>query len=380
MDTFIDQILRSQLGRRDFLRWAGIAGSAGVLAACRREARQAQPTGVARPPLEEEPGNLQVFEWSGYELKALWRPYAREFPDKEVKFSFFTTSPQALAKVRGGFNPDIVHPCNAYIPDFVKLGVVQPWDTSLLSNFDALAPGLVKAGQVDGKQYMVPLDWGFDAPMYRADEVDVDPGDVSWSLMFDERYPGKISWYDHPVENLVVAGWVHGFENPYEMTEEELDIVRAYLIEKKELVRFFWGSATDMENEFAAGNIWISYAWPDAWVRMKAKGLDVVYPEPKEGRMAWLCGLVLSADTPNYYHAHKFADAWASANTAEWLLINYAYGHPNTEIDFGNVDPELVTAFSLDDPSVLEEPRTHIDRYVPRRDLYSKIWDEVKAA
>lgn len=339
-----------------------------------------QPTGVARPPLEQEPGNLQVLEWSGYELEALWRPYAREFPDEEVKFTFMTTSPEALAKVRVGASPDMVHPANAYIQSYVDLGVLQPWDTSLLTNFPSLAEGLLPAGQVDGKQYMIPLDWGFDAPMYRADKVEIGPDGPSWSLLYDERYAGKIAWYEHPTENLVVAGWEHGFQNPYDMTDQELDTIRSFLIEKKALVRFFWGSNGDMENEFAAGNIWISYAWSDAWLRMKEKGLDVVYPEPKEGRMAWVEGLVLLADTENYYHAHKFVDAWASPGTAVWLLNNYSYGHANTQIDFGKVDPQLVTAFGLDDPTILEEPRTHVDRYIPRADLYSEIWAEVKAS
>jgi spermidine/putrescine transport system substrate-binding protein len=367
------------LRRRDFLKLAAVAGGTGVLVACQREldrGGEPAPADVDRPSIEEESGDLQVFTWSGYETRALWRGYAREF--SEPNFTFMTSSDHALSRIGAGFRADVVHPCNAYIMNFADLGAFQPWDTSLLSNFSALVPALVQAGQIDGEQYFLPFDWGFDAPMYNADHVEPE-GEVSWALLYDERYAGKISWYDH-TDNLVINGWVHGFEDPYDMSDEELDIVREDLIEKKQVVRTFWGSPTDMLQDFAAGNVWISYAWPDAWVATTAEGVNAVYPEPKEGRMAWLCGLMLMRDTENYHHAHEFADALISSSTAEWLLTNWAYGHANAEADFSEVDPAVIEAFSLDDVTVLEEPRTHIDRHIPRRDLYQRIWDEVKAA
>jgi spermidine/putrescine transport system substrate-binding protein len=112
----------------------------------------------------------------------------------------------------------------------------------------------------------------------------------------------------------------------------------------------------------------------------KQAGLNVAYAEPKEGRLSWLCGFVLSADTRNYQHAHRYVDAWSSAASAEWNITQYAYGHANTAVDLTKVGPELVKAFRLDDPGVLDEPTTHIDRWTSRRRAYAKAWSEVKAA
>lgn len=378
MRTNVDRILGQRFGRRDFLRYAALAGGAGVLAACRKAATPVAPgPGVERPSIDEEPGELTVFEWAGYELKPLWRPYAREFADQEPNFTFLTSDDQALSKVRAGFRSDLVHPCIGYINDWVNLGVMQPWDPTLLSNFGSLNPAMVKAGQVDGKQYFMPIDWGFSSPMYNADEV--EPEEESWNLFYDERYAGKISWWDS-LENLITAGYVQGFPDPWDMTDEELDFVKNFLIEKKHVVRNFWSSQTDMDHDFAAGNIWITYAWGGSFTAAKAKGINAVYTEPKEGRLAWVCGFMLFAETENYYHAHEFVDAWASEQTAGWIIPNYAYGHSNTNVDLSEVDPELIEVFKLDDPSALEEPNAHIDRYIPRRQLYNQIWDEVKAA
>lgn len=375
--TDLDSMLLRELGRRDFLRYAAVAGGAGMLAACRRVTEPSGPEAPVRPQIEEEVGDLLVFEWAGYELPALWKPYQTEFPGTKPDFQFLTSDDQALSKVRAGFQMDLVHPCVGYVKDWADLGAVQPFDTSLLSNFPDLNPAHVKAGQIDGQQYFIPLDWGFSSLLYRADKV--TPVEESWDLMYDERYAGKISWWDNNY-NLVIDGYIQGFPNPFDMTDEELASVKARLIERKKVVRNFWTSSPDMLSDFAAGNIWVAYAWPDAWVYMKAEGLNVNYMDPKEGRISWVCGFALSSQTENYYHAHEFVDAWASPRTAVWIINNYAYGHANTAVDLTKVKPELVEAFRLDDPSVLDEPRTHIDRYIVRRQLYDQIWTEVKAA
>ena len=334
-------------------------------------------TEPAHPPIEDESGDLLVFDWAGYEVKPLWRAYREKFPDRKPKFAFLTSDDQALAKVAAGFTADLAHPCVGYVQDWIELGVVQPFDPSLVSHFGELNPALVKAGQVNGEQYFVPADWGFSAPLYRADKV--DPREDSWALLYDERYEGKISWWDS-FENLVIAGYVRGFANPWDLSDEELEIVKQDLVTAKPLVRNFWASYTDLNTDLANGNVWIAYAWPDAWLAAKGEGLDVVYMEPKEGRLSWVCGFVLFADTDNYRHAHEFVDAWISPETAVWTLENYAYGHANASVDVAALDPTIVAAFGLDDPAVLDEPRAHIDRHVPRRRLYNKIWSEIKAA
>jgi len=377
-------------GRRDLFRYAGMGlGAMAVLAACKSATEagaggSVAATGSPTGSLEDEPGSLQVFDWAGYgdgayypdkEKQALWKAYADATGDTP-KFILFEDDDAGYLKAAAGTTYDVVHPCAYRFPDWVDLGVLQPWNTSLISTFDSLNPTLQQPGNIDGSQYFVVADWGFAAPMYRADLV--EPQEESWGLLFDDRYSGKISWWDS-LNMLVVAGYYHGVADPWNMSDDELAQMRDFLIEKKPLVQFFWGQSYDLFRAFKQEEVWIGYAWPDSWVYAKGANLDVVYMDPKEGRTSWYCGFGLFKDTENYQHAHKYVESWTSARAAEFLLNFYGYGHTFTGLDLSKISKDVVEVFSLNDPSVLEEPNTHAERPIVRRDVYSEYWGEVKA-
>jgi spermidine/putrescine transport system substrate-binding protein len=362
-------LMERRLSREDLLKLAAVAGSAGLIAG------RAGLADAARAQFAKESGRLQVLDWVGYEVKSLWAPYLKKYPGQKPKFTFMTNEANALAKMSAGFKPDVVRPYVGYVQDFAETGFVQPWDPKLIPNLKQLNPAMVKAGQYKGKQWGIPEDWGFDAILYRTDKV--KPRAKSWSLLFDDRFKGKIAWFDD-LNQLVWAGYYLGFKKPYDQTDDELKRSQKLLKSKKKLVRMFWSSETDMQNAFASGDLWIAYAWPADWAAMKGKGLKVAYMYPKEGALSWIGMLMLGKGSPRPQHAHAFADAWSSRQSGSWLEDNYAYGHANTLARPKSKD--LLRALQLTNPRAVAEPRAHIDRRIPRRALYAKKWEEVKAS
>jgi spermidine/putrescine transport system substrate-binding protein len=364
------------LNRRDLLKLAALAGGAGVVAG---------PTAAAdaaRTMLGTESGALQVLDWAGYGNdggQAMFARYVKEYPHNKPQFTYMTNEADALAKIQAGLHPDLFRPYVGWVEYFATSGLVQPWDTSLISNFPHLNKFMVKAGQYGGKQYGIPDDWGFDAILYRSDKV--KPKAKSWGLLYDERYKGKIAWFDDPVENLTIAGMLFGFKDPWNQTDAELKKSQDFLISKKHLVRTIWASETDLDQQFASGDVWIALAWPNDWVQMRAKKLPVVYMHPTVGKqkaIAWVGMFMLLKGTPRPHLAHAYVDAWSSATSAKWLEDNYGYGHANTLARPSSSD--LLRALDLTDPRAVTLPNAYLDRNVPRRALYAKMWEEVKAA
>ena len=169
-------------------------------------------------------------------------------------------------------------------------------------------------------------------------------------------------------------------KNPWTQTNAQLkrsgDLLSSAV--KKHIPKLFWATESDLQNAFAAGDIWIGYAWPADWAAMKAKGLKVRYVHPKEGAISWIGMLMQGKGTPRPQHAHAYADAWSSKVSGSWLEDNYAYGHSNLLARPKSKD--LLTALQLTNPNALKEPNAHIDRYIPNRQEYAKRWREVKAS
>jgi spermidine/putrescine-binding protein len=165
------------------------------------------------------------------------------------------------------------------------------------------------------------------------------------------------------------------------MTDTELEDMKNYTIEKGQKNLYnIWVNYQDMWDDVQTGNVWATYAWPDAYVALKDK-VDVAYIRPSGGTLAWVEGLVLRSDTENYHHAHAFADAWSSATVGTKLISSWGYGHANLDVDLHSIDPDVVKVFGLDDPEKsLSEPQSYLDRYQANRNAYNRAWNEVKAS
>ena len=371
MDIGQEDVAR-RLSRQELLKWAAVVGGGGLIAG------RAGAADAMRAFAAAENGRLQVLDWAGYGNdggQSMFAQYVKQHPGNKPQFTYMTNESDALAKLHAGLEPDLFRPYVGWVEYFATSGLVQPWDTTLISNFKHLNPFMVKAGQYKGKQYGIPDDWGFDAILYRTDKV--HPKAKSWSLIFDDRYKGKIAWFDD-LGMLVMTGLYLGFKDPWNQTDAQLQQAQKLLISKKHLVRLIWSSETNLWEAFGSGDVWIAYAWPNDWVQMKKKGLKVAYMRPKEKPVAWVGMFMLLKDSSRSQLAHAYVDAWSSQASAKWLEDNYGYGHANLEARPASSD--LLKALQLTNPRAVTEPNAHLDRDIPRRAVYAKAWQEVKAS
>jgi hypothetical protein len=87
---------------------------------------------------------------------------------------------------------------------------------------------------------------------------------------------------------------------------------------------------------------------------------------------------MLLKGTPRPNLAHAYVDAWSTKPSAVWLENNYGYDHANT--DARPTSSDLLHALRLTDPHAVGEPNAYLDRDIPQRETYERVWEEVKAA
>lgn len=104
-----------------------------------------------------------------------------------------------------------------------------------------------------------------------------------------------------------------------------------------------------------------------------------MYTTPKEGRLGYVCGNVISSQTKNLDLAHAFIDAAIAPQSMANLANLYGYGAANQDA-LPLIDPEFVKIMELDNPDILNRTYFYKPIDAEMRDLISGIWSEVKAA
>ncbi|MBI3751200.1 MAG: extracellular solute-binding protein [Chloroflexi bacterium] len=370
---------------------AGLAAILLVAAACTGGASTGPTSGseatpppseaAATPPPTDTPpdqvtGSLNVLDWSGYDQEIFWQDFKNKYKNVTVTFDFGNSDAEQYTKMKAGSQADIFHPYTGWLQFYVDEGLVAEIDTSKLKNWDKVPDSFKKIGQINGKQYFVPWDWGFTSILYRTDKVSsVD----SWSALFDTKYKGHISMWDDGPAAVTVSSYIHGWDETA-ITDAQLAQVKTEWTDQAKLDKTYWGGEPDLVQSMASGDVWLAYAWQGAYATLLGQGVPVAYANPKEGRNSWVGVYGIRANDPNYDLALRFLDEKLGTLTGNNLVTNYYYGSSNGEVMAGITDPTLKTAFSIDDPSILQKTNFTPNLTAAQRDAWTAMWTEVKAS
>jgi spermidine/putrescine transport system substrate-binding protein len=316
------------------------------------------------------------YTWSGYDVPEFMPGYVEKY-GTTPNLPIFAEEEEAFTKLRAGYQVDVSHPCSGRIRRWRDAGILQPIDTSRLSNFGDMFPTLQSINGADeGGQWFVGVDWGNTSVVYRTDLVDIQ--EDSWTILWDERYAGKLSMGEDVTDTAIIAALVAGVADPYNMTDEDLAKVKDLLAKQKPLLRFYWSDNTTMEQALATGELVASSAWNSSVLTLRNQGLPVKFMSPKEGILTWCCGLVLMKDAPQVDKAHDLIDAMISPQAGQWLITQQGYGHSNSK-SFDLVDDATLASLGLPrDPTTLLNSGV-FSKENARLDDIVKMFEDVKA-
>jgi spermidine/putrescine-binding protein len=356
-----------RLGRRQLLRAMTSVGiTAAVFPAVMRPAAAADV-------------DLTVFTWAEYDAAT----FHQKFIDKHggsPEFSIFGESEEALQKLIGGFQADVVHPCTADVGRWKDAGVIKPLDTARLEQWDNVFPSLkgLKGLQIEGVPYFMPWDWGNESIIYRTDKVELQ--EETLALMIDERYRGQMSMYDSVDSMTGLGGKIAGVKDPFNATDAEIDQIVEVWKKIQANMKFYWTDSSQVEQAIAAGELVASWAWNEAVINLSNQGVPVKYMKPKEGLFTWVCGLALGKNGEGSEdQAYDFLNAMLDPDSGKNLIESFGYGHANRK-SFDLVDPELIAQMGLSDLDGMLATTNFYDVIPPvQREKLVGLFDQVKA-
>jgi spermidine/putrescine transport system substrate-binding protein len=320
-EDIVEQLATGQMSRRKFNQSLMALGATMVM----------MPVG-SRSAVAASDDHPTVFTWEGWDVPELHQSYLAKHGESP-NMAIFGDEEEAFAKMRAGFKVDLTQPCTYKVPIWKDAGILEPIDTSRLSNWDDLIPSLKTIpGTFEGdKQYFIPTDWGLTSVLYRADLAPEYAGNESWGMLWDPKYKGRLSMADSLIDGVMVAAIYTGAKDPFNMTDEEMAKTRAALKEQLPLMRYYWTSPADIEQALASGELVAASAWNSSYAALKKEGFDVRYSSPKEGAMTWVCGFCLMSDhdPAKLDRIYDYLDAYASVESGVFALTEYGYGHGN---------------------------------------------------
>ncbi len=211
-------------------------------------------------PLRADDGQATYFGWAGYDDENLWQAYVEQ-EGGAPNFTFRNDEEEGMAKMRSGFAPDVLFPCNYSIKKWVDSGLRQPVDVSRLSHWDDIIPALkeVPGNTVGGDHHWVPVGLGLTSVLYRTVLAPEYVDDESWTILWDTKYKGQVAAFDSLVTGGViagiVAGIVAGLDNPFDYsTQEALDTIRPFLKYLTDNLRYYSNDYTSMEQGLAVAS------------------------------------------------------------------------------------------------------------------------------
>jgi spermidine/putrescine transport system substrate-binding protein len=324
---------------------------------------------------QDERTQLAIFDWAGYELPEFHHKFTEKYPDSPPQFTFFPTDEEGYSKAMGGLDFDLVHPCTQFFRFYAKSGLLQPLDTSRIEHWNDLSPALVEAGKVDGVQYFLPYDWGYESLLVRTDKVKKIPD--SWADLWDPSYAGHIALYKAADANHIITAMSLGLD-PWKTTPgQHLEIMQK-LIELKTNALAYWSDFAEAKQLVASGDIWVAAnVWNDAYASLKEEGVPVKYITPKEGRIGWMCAYAISRKTKHKDMAYDYLNALLDPDSQASFGNAYAYG-VSSRAALARMDQKKVKMMQLDDLNLQDRTVFYKDWTVEQRKGINARWNSIK--
>ena len=316
---------------------------------------------------------LTVMNWKGYGSDADYSAKVfEEMYNCKVEHVYFTSLEEMLTMLRtGGLGTiDALLPNSNVLLQAIQEGLIQPIDTSKLENYNDLRDDLKNFDDAiddNGDVYGIPWAWGTTSLGYNTEVIDEEI--TSWKALWDDKYAGKVAYFDDYNTAILTAALYLEEEDPY---NPDLVKIEEALLDLKANTRTYWSSYDDFLKPFSAGEIVIGNMWVGLASTIYRSGDPVNYIYPVEGAVGWSDFWAIAKDAPNYELALKWVD-FMSGVQFQTDFANDPYGAipSNTKV-LDSLSDELKMAFFI-----YPEPPTNLVMQASQDEATKQAWLEV---
>ena len=230
----------------------------------------------------------------------------------------------------------------------------------------------------DGKVFGLPYFIGYDSVVYNTDAVPADdPYIDSWGMIFEDKYAGRIGWFDTASQMITAAALYLGNPAPATMTVAEVNEVGRFLIAKKKNVRTFWQTFAQGAALLASGEIVCTYGAIPIRVGLQQQGGHFTNAWPKEGVLSFVADLFIPKDCANLEASQAVLNAMMGPPYIDQLGPVSGYLPTNKKAGADLTHEQKLRAGY----GVLTGETKHVTQALPERlNAWVEVWSKVKSS
>jgi spermidine/putrescine transport system substrate-binding protein len=331
---------------------------------------------------DEEPV-LNAFVLSGYEEPEMLTKFERDTGIKvnlkignghEEMFAMIKSSPKGTW--------DVSTVTSAYIQQCAEAGYLMPIDESRLPLDRFMKPfDKWPLNYYNGKMYALINRYGYYGLTYNTNHLTRDECS-SYDILFDPKLKGKVALFDWFLPIMGVIGRYLGYKDPYVISEDQLEAIRAKLFELRPQVGLIGNNAQTIQ-ALASQSYWVTIAGEWVQAGLADEGLPYGAILPKEGGVTWDQSAVILKNAPHPNNAMKFIEYLAGAHFQAKLAVAKVYYSMVPNINAVDMlSKEHRKLLNLEDPTKFQTE--YLNNLAPRKfpenvDAWKNIWAEFKS-
>ncbi|WP_282753599.1 ABC transporter substrate-binding protein [Desulfuromonas thiophila] len=323
---------------------------------------------------EKDKPVLHLYTWSDYIKPELVQQFEAE-QGCRVVMDFFDSNEAMFAKLKAGATGyDLIFPSSYMVAIMQQQNMLQPLDHNRLPNLKHIDPVYLRFTEDEAMHHSVPYMVSNAGIGYLKSRVaDFEP---SWTMFGRADLAGRMTLLNDMRETLGAALKTLGYSlntvNEQELTEAR-DLVIAW---KRNIAKF---ETDQYKNGLVSAEFLLVHGYNGDIQQTMEENEDIGYALPREGGSIASDDMVIPQGAQQVELAHAFIDFIHRPEVAAQNIAYVYFLSPN--LAAYALLPDEVRA----DPTIFV-PQELLGKCEPIRDLgadnalYSKIWDQIKAA
>lgn len=198
---------------------------------------------------------------------------------------------------------------------FIDSDLLAPLDTDRLSNWGNINPTFSESdwSTINGSKWGAPILSGMEVLSYNSEVVSEEEA-LTWETLFSEKYSGQTAYIIQDMMSIIMLkmgydGNMVAYMDDPEKAASIVEEAKAFLIDKKPLVRKYYDSGAEFQQMMINQDIVLGHSWNGPAAALINDGFPLGMTIPREGSYGFVYTYNVANNAPNVDNAYTFLDA-----------------------------------------------------------------------